>query len=97
MQTTQREPLCRISRVFPSNLAHAPACLAIVTCLLMFTSFGHAQATATVEGLVTDSTGAVLRTRKSSPAVSRLAWRDPRKQIRTATTAWRVCRSALTT
>src|SRR5579862_7758262 len=62
MRTTRHQTRCRVGRMFPSNgaLTQVGLTLACVLVVLAMTSLGHAQATATVEGLVADSTGAVL-------------------------------------
>ena len=60
MKTIRENQRQQASWAFLSNVAYVPTLLAIVACLLTMTSYGRAQATATVEGLVTDPTGAVL-------------------------------------
>lgn len=63
MRTIRHTPRHQVVRESLSDVVHAPAWPAILVCLLislMMTGYASAQATASVEGLVTDPTGAVL-------------------------------------
>ena len=60
MKTVRQSPRYQVVRIFLSRVARPRLGLTILACLLMMTGYVQAQATASVEGLVADPTGAVL-------------------------------------